>query len=97
MAKFEAHITCPREQADAVRAIGALEGWTFSQIDGDPIMGAGVKCYLSAYSTHAVRLLAEMRDVERSLALAGLTVLRTKVEQILFDSKTGVDEITNLG
>ena len=79
MPKFEAHITLPRDRAETVEKLGALCGWTFSQIDGDPLMGKQAYCYLTAYKPDAQALLAEMREVSRLLAEASVMVLQVQL------------------
>lgn len=93
MPKYEAHVTCPREASDEVRKVGELTGWKFSAFDADPIMGDKPFCYLTSYSQDVYRLRAESDALARLLAQHGVQVLREKIERIVFDTKTGVDEI----
>lgn len=86
--KFESHITMPRDQSALATAHAELLGMTFSAIDGDPVMGKQAYCYLTAYSDDGNFLLAKTSDAARVLAEGGVEVLRVKVEEILFDSKT---------
>lgn len=94
MAKFEAHVTCDRSQSLIVQKVADSIGWTFSAIDGDPIMGKQAYCYLTAYDTsgHAlmVRMLNEVRPL---LDRHGVEPLRFKIEEIVYDSKTGVNTL----
>jgi hypothetical protein len=92
--KFEAHITIPRDSAIVVEAIAKKTGWTFSAIDGDPVMGKQAYCYLTHYMTDGRELLTATRTVSGMLRMGGVEVLREKVERIIYDSKTGVDELT---
>ncbi len=87
--KFEAHITMPREQRDLVERQASIMGWSFSIIDGDPIMGQKPYCYLTAYHTDGQKLLAVMNEVSGVLSKGGVTILREKLEEILYDTKTG--------
>lgn len=89
--KFESHITLLREHSAAVNEIAQFTGWTYSQIDGDPIMGKQAYCYLTAYDTDAHTLHARMSEVVRLCKASMVEPLRTKIELIVFDSKTGVD------
>ncbi len=79
MAKYEAHITMPRDQSELVEK-GAVEPWVYSQIDGDPIMGKRAYCYLTAYNTSALRLLQSMTMMCGALEVQGVEILRRKVE-----------------
>ena len=93
MAKFEAHVTCERAQALEVQRFGELTDWRFSAFDADPMLGDKPYCYLTQYSTDAEVLLVEMHTLVRLLIQAGVVVLREKIERIVYDTKTGVDEI----
>jgi hypothetical protein len=93
MPKFEAHLTLPKADRDIASFVGETTGWTFSEIDGDPLMGAKPYCYLTAYEPDATLLLSRMRGVAHSLRQRGVAVLREKVEQIIYDTKTNVNEI----
>jgi hypothetical protein len=92
MPKYEAHITLDKAVAPRVKA--GLKDWQYSAIDDDPIMGQKPYCYLTAYDPDAKMLKARMDQVVDILNTEmGIEVLRTKVERIIFDSKTGVDEL----
>lgn len=97
MRKFEAHITMPREQGQLVEQMAAslLGKFSYSAIDGDPVMGKRPYCYLTAYDTDGLRLLETVRFASLNLRSAGIDVLREKVEEIVYDSKTGHDTLTN--
>jgi hypothetical protein len=88
--KFEAHITCPREESLVVGYF-AKDGWSFSVIDGDPLMGKRAYCYLTAYDTDGRKLLARTRELASALRSYKIDVLREKVEQIIYDTKTDYD------
>lgn len=88
---FEAYITYDRLWADQVKVLGAEIGWKFSQTDGDPVMGNRVFCYLTAYDRDANSLLARMNKI---VATCGIPYERTKIEQIVYDSKTNLDLIS---
>lgn len=93
MAKFEAHITLPREQSDEVEKMALDSGWTYSAIDGDPVMGKQAYCYLTAYDPNDENLLKRMRIVTAMLKQRDVHVLREKIERIVYDTKTGVNEV----
>lgn len=97
--KFEAHITLPREQGrDAAKvalyyyAYGG-PNWQSSNFDADPVMGDKPYSYLTAYYTDEKVLLERVRGMEEILKGNGIEVLRSKVERIIYDTKTGVNEI----
>lgn len=89
--KFEAHITCKLSDSEAVREVCEYTGWSYSQIDGDPIMGKQAYCYLTTYDSNEEILYSSMQEVCQILRSAMVEPLRQKIELIVFDSKTGVD------
>lgn len=93
MNKYECHITCAREHAAQVESLGKTMRWSFSQIDGDPLMGQQPYCYLTHYHTDGLELKISMALVSRALRAGGVPVLREKIERIVYDTKTGVNEI----
>lgn len=95
MPKFESHITCYIQDANKVMEVGEVLGWKFSKIDGDPLMGAKPYCYLTRYEPNEKVLFSEMNAAEVMLKREMVPVLRTKIERIIWDTKTGVDEIVN--
>lgn len=95
MSKFEAHLTADVKHADTVEAMVNLgSGYKFSRIDGDAQMGAKPFCYVTAYEPNADRLLERMKAFETILSAHGVDTLRIKIERIVYDTKTGVDELT---
>lgn len=102
MAKYEAHVTFPRATApqltEALAAYGTddvMAGFRYSAFDADPVMGDKPFAYLTAYDTDPHRLYARCLGVIGFLA--GKYVvghLRVKVERIVYDTKTGVNELT---
>src|SRR5690349_6220490 len=93
--KFEAHITYNRADRATVEPLGESMGWKGSAIDPDPIMGDKPYAYLTAYDPEPVRLLTRMNDVASEMvAQLQVAPLRLKIERIVFDTKTGVDELT---
>jgi hypothetical protein len=93
MPKFESHITFHINDADKVKALGETRGWKFSQIEGDALMGAKPYCYLTAYDPNERTMFSNMLSVVAAATDQSVGVLRTKIERIIWDSKTGVDEL----
>ncbi len=91
--RFEWHITCPAENAKLVRDICELAGVVFSQITGCPILGQGEYCYVTGYNTESEEARAEVDRMEIVLHEAGVPLLRSKIEDIVYDTKTGVNRI----
>lgn len=68
-----------------------FKGWSHSAIAGDIILGEGRKQYLTMHasgSASQVVLIEGMERVADDLRARGLTVLRTKVELVLYDKRT---------
>ena len=94
--KFEAHITCDQQYYRVVESIGQLlasagHTWVYSQITGCPILGSGTYCHLSGFNTNPRQLKQDMDDVAQALRDNGVPVLRAKIEQIVYDNKTGIN------
>ena len=93
MPKFEAHITFPREDSPTLRkAMVGLQHWHYSAFDADPLMGDKPFAYLTAYDESGTGLLARMNAVAKECEAAGCTVLRKKIERIVYDTKTDYAE-----
>jgi hypothetical protein len=94
MPRYESHITCDKEHAHRVEAIAKLQGWSYSAIAGCPLLGQGTYCYLTGYDGESAdRLRDRVEDTARLLREEGIEPLRLKIEQIIWDTKTGVNEI----
>ena len=91
--RYEAHITADIKHAELVKAASNATGWKYSQIHGCPIMGDKTYCYLTHYSTNARLLKNQLEAIETLLKMGAVPVLRAKIEQILYDTKTGVNLI----
>lgn len=99
MARFEAHITIDKQHASQVQclaedaAAGLSTDWVFSQITGCPILGQGTYCYLTAYDSDSRRLFERMNKIIFHLATLSIPVLRSKIEHIVYDTKTNINEL----
>lgn len=94
---YEAHLTFPKEYAKNVEALleyEDLQGWVYSVITGCPLLGSGTYCYLTGYRKEKPEVLKSEMDIIESIAkTSGIPILRSKIEHIVFDSKTGVNEL----
>jgi hypothetical protein len=92
---YEAHLTYDQDYSEALRKWAESSWWVFSEISGCPILGQGTYCYLTGYDPDPATLLSELnanvRDIGASL---GITSLRAKIEHIVYDTKTGRNELT---
>ena len=84
---YECHVTMEGEAA-TVRPQVELIGWKFSAIDGDPILGRGVKCYATKHFNARMpenEVVAVLGYAATLLREQGLKVIREKVELVLHD------------
>lgn len=93
MRKYECHITCQIGHDEMVQTLGELFNFKFSRIDGDALLGRRPFCYLTAYDTDAPTLLTRMKTMASMLEHEKVIVLRQKIEEIIYDTKTGVDTL----
>lgn len=75
-----------------------IRGWKFSRIDGDPVLGRGVKSYLTRQFKDSRPLREVIDEVEFTAAMLRdsgpeFVVLRTKVEHVCYDSKQLPDSL----
>lgn len=91
---YELHVTMvgdeARNQALTELAPMWLGTWKFSKIDGDPVLGAGVKQYATAHPYCDDMLTVKKRclDMRKYLEANKVKVLRDKAEMIVHDNKT---------
>lgn len=84
---YESHITFDRDIADQVREFAVEIGWKFSQIDGDPVLGDKVFCYLSQHDLDQEKLTIDMEKAVKTARSRGLKPIRQKIEKIIFDQR----------
>lgn len=94
MVRYEAHMTFDQKHAAMIEEESYRLGWVFSVITGCPILGTGTYCYLTNYVADAPQLLlGAMAAISKEFEARGITTLRAKIEHIVYDSKTGVNEL----
>lgn len=87
---YECHVTLlglPEQIRPHVEALR----WKFSAIDGDPVLGAGIKCYATRHFhvRHGQdEVLQWLLNAAALLRGQGLEVLRRKVELVVFDDRS---------
>ncbi len=89
---YECHITLPPPETVELR--NRLEGlarsyrFKTSQIDGDPQLGAKVFFYLTGHDSDFNAIKGRMDDLSLKVGMAGVKVLRRKIEKIEYDERT---------
>lgn len=72
------------------------EGWKTSRIDGDPLLGPGVKNYLTKHYTDIMVAIADLSLTLAALqTIKGINILRHKIELVIIDHKYCVPEKEN--
>ncbi len=89
---YECHVTMTGDVKE-LRSLVERHGWKFSAIDGDPVMGSGVKCYATMLYNLTV---GQQECVDRTVYLAiklgalGANILRRKAELVVFDDRSAL-------
>lgn len=89
MTYYEAHITL-LGRPDFVRPLVEALQWKFSAIDGDPVLGPGVKCYATKQFNSKIPREAVLQDLqETAAALVGsVEIIRKKIELVIYDTRS---------
>jgi len=90
MRQFELHITMVGDD-DKIRYHTLARGGKYSRIDGDPILGAGIKQYATFHteSENPADVINITKELAEAFSMPEVRVLRFKVEEIIFDSSRG--------
>lgn len=95
---YECHVTMTGDR-ETLKFETERLGWKFSAIDGDANLGDGVKLYATR-QYNAKRDQDEMVEVllqaARYLKTCGATILRRKVEVVLFDDRSSKVRCDNI-
>lgn len=86
---YECHITMIGER-HIIKPLVEARGWKFSCIDGDPVLGAGLKCYATMLYSKAKGeqwVKGQLLSVAKTLQACGAKVLRRKVELVIYDDR----------
>lgn len=87
---YECHITTTVADAPIAEKIATERGWKTSEIKRDPVLGDGSHFYLTAHHGEYGVLFVRMTQAAKELREQGCSVLREKIEHIVYDTKTGV-------
>lgn len=95
MQKFESHLTAHIKDAEYLEKGCTSESeFKFSKIEGDALMGAKPHCYITTYDTDPKKLLQRNEFARDFLSKEfGVATLRIKIEEIIYDTKTGVNNL----
>lgn len=85
----EIHLTFHISQAARVAALieAGFTHWKFSEIQGDPVMGAKPFCYLTTYADDAKSALSRIEHIRPAIRRAEIQLLREKIEVIIHDKR----------
>ncbi len=88
---YECHITLLGDKVLLKKEVEALK-WIFSCIDGDIVLGEGVKCYATMHYSFQRHTEDDVINYTNAIAAKlfkkGINPLRRKVELVLYDTKT---------
>lgn len=87
---YECHITL-EGNPDTIRPFVEREKWKFSAIDGDIALGDGLKCYATRHFHRKLppeEVIEILNKVADRLEEAYLTVIRRKVELVIYDDRS---------
>lgn len=85
---YEAHITF-NDPAAKVEPHVIEKDWSFSKIDGDIELGEGYHCYATKHFDNEAKAISDTIGMAHLFKDSGLTVIRYKVEYILYDVRWG--------
>jgi hypothetical protein len=91
--RFEWHITVDKQYRKEAATVAEDTAWVFSEITGCPILGQGTYCYITGFSKDSAVAYLDMEFVVKEFNIRGVPVLRSKIENIVYDSKTGVNTL----
>lgn len=90
---YECHITMLGDK-NILRPLVEQSKWKFSAIDGDPVLGDGIKCYATMFYSNRFKdtdVLDKLLAVANDLAAAGAQIIRKKIEFVIWDERDSGD------
>lgn len=89
---YEVHITIFDDFSigrDILKRTIEAQGWTFSAIEGDIILGKGVKIYATKHYNmrYSIATIRELLDIKAAAltCVIGAKVIRKKIEHVIHD------------
>lgn len=89
MSYYESHITMLGTPETLKPLVEEIK-WKFSAIDGDPVLGEGIKCYATMHHSakHTIEdVISYVKAASQALRQKNIKILRSKVELVLYDTK----------
>lgn len=93
---YECHVTMLGEP-NKIRPLVEDIKWKFSAIDGDPVLGEGIKCYATRMFNrrlHKDTVIEKLGGAAGYLMAHGCKVLRNKIELVIFDDRSSMVKCT---
>jgi len=91
---YECHVTIESVNQYMTELKVVATGWTFSAIDGDPVLGKGVKCYATKHFNSSKNKLEDviaMVDFAAEVINDNVSkVTRRKVELVVYDTRAPI-------
>jgi hypothetical protein len=87
---FECHVTL-QGNPSLIRLEVEKRKWKFSVIDGDPVLGDGIKCYATRLFNKKkgqASVQEELFWIAEELKTLGHNVLRRKIELVIYDDRS---------
>lgn len=87
---YECHITMIGKP-EFIKPLVEKTKWKFSSIDGDPVLGDGIKCYatrLFNYKLPQDQVLDILFHTANNLKDKDCNVVRRKIELVIYDDKS---------
>jgi hypothetical protein len=86
---FECHVTvsCETHRIKELQELIESVGWSFSKIDGDPVLGPHVFCYATNHYDELAKAIGDTYAMSLALRLSFFDVPRRKIEQIMLDER----------
>ncbi len=86
---FECHVTVPKPKSTvAMDHLASYHRWKTSFIIGDPLLGNAGYYYFTTHHADYKAIFAKMEELSALLDALGVKVLRKKIEDIVYDTKT---------
>lgn len=87
---FEVHITLEVSSImlPAIETAAMYYKGRVSKIDGDPLLGAGVKTYITLHANTLSEANTKRMDLVQALRdIKDIKILRSKIEEVVFDER----------